>query len=99
MRYIDRFVTATYSLASALVDASTLDSIDMERCMSESVNDICRLKYWSMPINDKQAPGYFNATSFHMDQLSQNNALPSIMDCAISERANCIDRTNPMFNN
>eukprot|EP00930_Biecheleria_cincta_P088385 TRINITY_DN77612_c0_g1_i1.p1 TRINITY_DN77612_c0_g1~~TRINITY_DN77612_c0_g1_i1.p1 ORF type:complete len:958 (-),score=113.21 TRINITY_DN77612_c0_g1_i1:133-2610(-) len=86
-------------MASALVDANTLDAIDLARCFSEDVNDVCRLKYWSMPKANKTAANYLNLTPVFQDRLSPQNTLPSVWDCSHpSPKINCFNRSSPIFN-
>lgn len=99
MEYIQSFLDTSYDMASALVDANTLDTIDLARCFSEDVKDVCRLKYWSMPRSDQTAANYLNFTTILEDRLSPRNTLPSVLDCSHpSPKSNCLNRSNLVFN-
>ena len=51
--FIQGFVTTAYDMASALVDANTMNSIDFDRCMDDGTEDVCRLTYWRLPKYNK----------------------------------------------
>ena len=53
LEYIQGFVTTAYDMASALVDANTMNSIDFDRCMDDGTEDVCRLTYWRLPKYNK----------------------------------------------
>eukprot|EP00930_Biecheleria_cincta_P101701 TRINITY_DN9334_c0_g1_i2.p1 TRINITY_DN9334_c0_g1~~TRINITY_DN9334_c0_g1_i2.p1 ORF type:complete len:926 (-),score=102.71 TRINITY_DN9334_c0_g1_i2:220-2997(-) len=79
--YMQSFVETTYEMASALVDANTMDSIDPWRCFDSSTNDVCRLKYWETPTRLKQRPNYVDIDAIEKDQVSPKNFNRSLMDC------------------
>jgi hypothetical protein len=96
MTYTQNFIEASRTLASALVDANTMESIDLNRCLSDEVSDVCALNYWTIP-SLRKAPNWLNRSQIDEDKLSPQNA-KSVMDCsAASPRSNCIDRNSPTF--
>lgn len=89
--YIDEFTQATYRMASAMVDTNTLVNVDLDRCLSEEVTDVCRLDYWAFPGVD--SPAFVNRTALQQDTLSPLN-VPSTLDCDQQNPvADCVNRT------
>eukprot|EP00931_Biecheleriopsis_adriatica_P054627 TRINITY_DN32158_c0_g1_i1.p1 TRINITY_DN32158_c0_g1~~TRINITY_DN32158_c0_g1_i1.p1 ORF type:complete len:980 (+),score=124.55 TRINITY_DN32158_c0_g1_i1:309-2942(+) len=92
--YMQAFVETTYEMASALVDANTMDSIDPERCFSPSTHDVCRLKYWEAPTRLRQRENYVDKTALLKDQVSLKNYNKSLMDCRYQPAASPHDCLN-----
>ena len=91
LEYIQSFIETSYDMASALVDANTMNDIDFDRCMSDSTEDVCRLKYWRLPKFNKQNDNYMDLRNIEMDQLAGMNFMPSAKSCEIDpEDAQCI---------
>eukprot|EP00929_Paragymnodinium_shiwhaense_P075949 TRINITY_DN3891_c0_g7_i1.p1 TRINITY_DN3891_c0_g7~~TRINITY_DN3891_c0_g7_i1.p1 ORF type:complete len:1236 (+),score=228.38 TRINITY_DN3891_c0_g7_i1:69-3776(+) len=90
LNYLQGFLETAYTMAPALVDANTMNSIDFARCTDSDVGDVCRLTYWmsiGMTPADKE-----NINRIIMDQVTESNAR-SILDCdAGSAPYNCVDR-------
>eukprot|EP00927_Polykrikos_kofoidii_P042080 TRINITY_DN3594_c0_g1_i12.p1 TRINITY_DN3594_c0_g1~~TRINITY_DN3594_c0_g1_i12.p1 ORF type:complete len:1198 (+),score=196.68 TRINITY_DN3594_c0_g1_i12:64-3657(+) len=95
LRKIDGFVSATYDMASALIDANTMNSIDFNRCLDSDVTDICNLKFWNLPNVNKNDAAYLDILQLQADELSPRNHKSKIdckADASAKERETCIDR-------
>eukprot|EP00929_Paragymnodinium_shiwhaense_P075945 TRINITY_DN3891_c0_g5_i1.p1 TRINITY_DN3891_c0_g5~~TRINITY_DN3891_c0_g5_i1.p1 ORF type:complete len:1180 (+),score=202.44 TRINITY_DN3891_c0_g5_i1:86-3625(+) len=94
LNYLDTFLEKAYTMAPALVDANTMNSIDFARCTDSDVGDVCRLTYWmsiGMTPADKE-----NINRIIMDQVTESNAR-SILDCdAGNAPDNCVDRNGQL---
>jgi hypothetical protein len=99
VRYMSHFLDVTYDMASALIDANTLNSIDPMRCFAQETTDVCRLSYWEVQSRRKTSEHYVNIPALFQDQISHMNLNNSRMDCrAPHPEANCLhweQRTNP----
>ncbi|CAE8705224.1 unnamed protein product, partial [Polarella glacialis] len=92
MKYMQSFIETTYEMASALIDANTMNTIDPTRCFSTSVSDICRLKYWETPIRLNASSYFVDIKALLRDDLSIINKVPSHMDCSQQPAVeNCLD--------
>lgn len=96
MEYMQEFTKVSYDMASALVDANTMDHIDWFRCFSPVVDDVCQLKYWRLPLQPSD-PNFVSFRQLADDKLSPNNH-PSIWDCPSDTIPNCIDRKAALHN-
>ncbi|CAE8595062.1 unnamed protein product [Polarella glacialis] len=92
MEYMQSFIETTYEMASALIDANTMNTIDPTRCFSTSVSDICRLKYWETPLRLNTSSRFVDKKALLRDELSVFNFRPSHMDCSQQPAVeNCLD--------
>eukprot|EP00929_Paragymnodinium_shiwhaense_P075941 TRINITY_DN3891_c0_g1_i1.p1 TRINITY_DN3891_c0_g1~~TRINITY_DN3891_c0_g1_i1.p1 ORF type:complete len:1255 (+),score=150.39 TRINITY_DN3891_c0_g1_i1:76-3765(+) len=95
IEYIDSFLETAYTMAPALIDANTMNSIDFARCTDSDVGDVCRLTYWmsiGLTPQDKE-----NINRIIMDQVTESNAR-SILDCAAgSAPSNCVNRKEQLI--
>ena len=78
---MQQFIETAYDMASALVDANTMNHIDFDRCMDDNTEDVCRLKYWRLPKFNKASNNYMDLTNIEIDQLSPLNYMPSAKSC------------------
>jgi hypothetical protein len=91
LRYADTFIKTTYDMASALVDANTMNSIDPMRCFDIETADICELKYWEVQFRRKSDEHYVNLDALFQDQVSPVNQKVSKMDCSLGvPHRNCM---------
>merc|ERR1719379_1602143 len=72
MTYLQHFIETSYNMASALVDANTMNDIDPNRCFDGDVGDVCRLSFWSVPLIDRTKASWVNMSRIQMDRIGQN---------------------------
>jgi len=98
--YIQEFIITSYEMASALVDANTLEPMELNRCFDKEVKDICRLKYWSLPDYDLSLPSFVNLEDLVEDYIGRENIYPidTSISCANTNgEAGCIDTTSSTY--
>jgi hypothetical protein len=77
MNYLQHFIETSYEMASALIDANTMNDIDPNRCFDGDVGDVCRLSFWSVPLIDRTKASWVNITRITLDRIGQNQVSQS----------------------
>jgi hypothetical protein len=77
MEYMQHFIETSYEMASALVDANTMNDIDPNRCFDLEVGDVCRLSFWSVPLIDRTKASWVNITRIKLDRIGQHQVSQS----------------------
>jgi hypothetical protein len=72
MIYMQHFIETSYEMASALVDANTMNDLDPNRCFDVEVGDVCRLSFWMVPLIDRTKASWVNMSRIRMDRIGQH---------------------------